>query len=118
MRLTKLGHHTPHVSGPALIDTGSGHCVIALETVRHLGLQPVGETIVETQGGARPSSLYPVEMTVEDGELPPIRRPGVVGSPYLMRSGLAAIIGRDALEGVRFTYDGVTGTFTLDYPGV
>lgn len=112
------GSYEPQVKGLALIDTGSGHSVIALEAVKLLRLPAVGEALVQTQGGPRDATLYPCELHIEDSGLPRIRLVSAVGSPYLVRSGLAAIIGRDALKNARFVYEGLTGRFTLEVPGV
>lgn len=100
--------------GEALVDTGAGHSAVAIEVARHLSLRMVGETNVQTQGGPTILPVYRVDLYVED--LGRIKIFNALGSPWISKLGLAALLGRDALRHGSFIYDGMNGRYTLRLP--
>ena len=97
----------------AMIDTGAGHSAIAMEVVKHLGLRKVGEIDVQTQGGPQTLPVYRVDLYIED--LSRVQIFSALGSPWIAKLGLGALLGRDALRNGSFTYDGLRGRYALRF---
>jgi len=98
--------------GRALIDTGASICAVDDSVITSLGVQPVGVADVRTPTGSAQQNQYPVTFIFPGTNLPTLNIQAAIGSA-LSSQGFIALIGRDALGSVVFTYNGTGGFFTF-----
>lgn len=111
--LTQQGGPVPApVVGKALIDTGASITAVDDTVIRSLGVQAVGIATVQTPSGSAQQNLYPVKFTFPGSGLPPLNASQAIGS-VLRPQGIVALIGRSALAGAIFVYNGPIGVVTL-----
>lgn len=111
--LVKQGKPIPKpVAGKALIDTGASICAVDDSVITSLGVQPVGVALVLTPAGQTQQNQYPVRFVFPGSGLPSYSHQQAIGS-ILLNQGFVALIGRDALSSVVFTYNGPGGFFTF-----
>ncbi len=102
----------PPLDVTALIDTGACGVYIQAGIADELGLPVVGSGTVSTPTHrGEPVSLYRVKLTFSAGFYLEMQAAEVP----LERQQYRCLIGRDVLKHARFTYDGLTGTFSLDF---
>jgi hypothetical protein len=112
------------VPGPveveALVDTGASMTVVEEGTLQVLGLDPAGEFEVHTAStGAAPvrRNVYKVEVSLAEAVTGTLAdNLEVVAADDLSGLGVGALLGRDVLGRLVFTYDGPNDTFTFDIP--
>ncbi len=111
--LSQQGSPVPApVAGKALIDTGASITAVDDTVIRSLGVQPVGIATVHTPSGSTQQNLYPVKFIFPGSGLPQLNAPQAIGSD-LRPQGIIALIGRSALGGAIFVYNGPVGVVTL-----
>ena len=100
---------------PALIDTGASESGIDAELADDLRLPVVDRQTIAGVHGAASLNLHIAQMHVPD--LGYAMHGEFIGV-HLTRAGLPyfAIIGRNILRHLRMTYDGTTGSVTLESP--
>ena len=102
----------------ALIDTGSSLSSADQALLEQLGVEPCGETSVDTLMGQVRVPLYTAEIRTPEGR--PLKRGpcSVLGNrlPGHESDGVQVLIGRDVLAGLRMVYDGAGGSWALDTP--
>ena len=95
----------------ALIDTGASHCAIQTDIPKKLGLNPVGQGMMNTPSHQSvPCYVYFLKMTVKPNNLV---YEGNFTSADLGGQKIDCLIGRDALSQAHFTYIGYLKQFTL-----
>ncbi len=127
--VAKLRNANPSVHGMALIDTGATRTCISKNVAQALALKPVGTIKIGGGGGAKEHTLFRVTFEfvqqvqpVVGVDTPPTVQPIIevadaeVVEADIDAQGLAMLIGRDVLSHSAFTYDGPTGTWTLEIP--
>ena len=111
--LTREGKQIPKPAmGKALIDTGASTSAVDDSIISSLGVQPVGVAEVHTPSGSTQQNQYPVTFIFPGTNLPSLQLQAAIGS-VLLNQGIIALIGRDALSSVVFTYNGAGGFFTF-----
>lgn len=99
----------------AMVDTGSSMSSVDEGLLAQIGVQPCGSTDVETVAGVVAIHLYTATISTADG------RHLVGGSCKVLGNRLPGepqvLLGRDVLAGLRFAYDGVAGSWSLDTAG-
>jgi predicted aspartyl protease len=102
----------PPQTGWALIDTGASITCIDEQVAVKMGIPVVDTaTMASATDSSSLRSIYPV--TIEMVGLPgPFHSPRTMGAE-LAAQGLIALIGRDALHGCMFIYNGLSGQVSL-----
>jgi len=109
---TQLRNKEPSgVVGVALIDTGASCTCFDEDAAKQAGLPIVGKGLMSsTTHESEEVPLFAGILQIPDfGELTMRRAMGA----KLVNHGVIALIGRDALRGCIFTYDGNIGSYTL-----
>lgn len=110
------------LSGLALIDTGAQRGGIDPSVIEHLGLEPCGTRTTTGYGGSVPSAphydvryLFPGPLFLTVDAVWQGAAIGLSGNyvPPTYSSKALALIGRDVLQYLSFSYDGATGTFVI-----
>jgi predicted aspartyl protease len=99
------------VTGTALIDTGATRSAIDRSVVARLGLNPIGLVTLGTAGGTSVQALYPLKLVLQQINST-VEFESVTGCD-LGATDLVMLIGRDVLRLRTFTYDGVSGQYSL-----
>ena len=95
----------------ALIDTGADFCGIRNSLAAEMSLQAVDFQWFGNSSGGEYHAIYLVDMIFyEDG----LRRPTRVAGCNFSRS-VEFLIGRHFLATARFAYDGIAGTYELEF---
>ncbi|HEV2165699.1 MAG TPA: hypothetical protein VGS23_01775 [Thermoplasmata archaeon] len=98
------------VDTDALVDTGSGRSLLHRDIPRALGLEPVGAVEVDSVTSTDvPTPEFDVRFWFDDSLSVPVR---ALATPLPVPQ-LRAVVGRDALAHLRFTYDGPGSRFVL-----
>ena len=114
--VARLRGTDPSVVGWGLVDTGATSTCISPRVVAALGLKPVGTVQCGGVAGAAEHRLFRVSFEFE-GSQPTIRvRNAEVVEADIGNQGLDMLIGRDILASAHFSYDGPTGTWTMEIP--
>jgi hypothetical protein len=119
MALRKAGRmSSPPIVVPGLIDTGASISALDLEIVRSLGLEQRGETSIHTPSTGTDHEKKPTfDAMIIVGETTgfPLHVTVPVIGCELATQGFSALIGRNVLRRCRFTYDGPSDSFTLEF---
>lgn len=110
------GSWPPPLDVTALIDTGAGMVAIQAGVAEELGLEAIGSTTISTPTHeGYPATMYRIRLTFTAGfylELEAVEVPLHPGIP-----SYRCLIGRNVLKHAQFTYDGLSGTFSLTFKG-
>ncbi len=101
----------------ALIDTGASITAISADLAAQLGLQAADKIPIQGAHSLELCKVYSVDFTF-DGSNFWISNKWVceMADPLVGRIGM--LVGRDVLRNTYFTYDGFTGTCTIDIPSI
>jgi hypothetical protein len=99
----------------ALIDTGAKVSCIDARIARVLDLRTTGTARMWTAGAIVTRAVYDIEISFTSPRV--FRVPKIIRAmdADLWTYGIQLLIGRDVLTYCRFTYNGPSGVFTLDY---
>lgn len=103
----------------AVIDTGTTITSVAAVVLRRLGTEPITQATTTTATGESPVDLYRVSLSIPAPG--PSKGPMLTFSDLLVMAmpqvvpGVDALIGLDVLLGIRFSLDGPSRSFTLDF---
>jgi hypothetical protein len=127
--VARLRNASPSILGTGLIDTGATRTCISKKAAAALALKPVGTIKIGGVGGANEHSLFrvtfefvhEVRSAIGVGVAPSVQPVIEITDCEVVEAdidaqGLAMLIGRDVLTHSAFTYDGPTGTWTLEIP--
>ena len=106
----------------ALVDTGASCACVDPMIIQHLGLDPRGKTAMATPstdpGQNKEVDQYDVSILIASAPnqfphiIPTIP---VIETPLFAKFGYHAILGRDVLSSIHFTYNGAMRLFTFAY---
>lgn len=132
--LVESGQALPKsISGSALIDTGATRTAVCSHVITMLGIPPITRVPIMTAGGLRMHSVHRCGIAFPGSKLPSVGRIDVTGAELRTQptppvkgtsvakdapqvasaSDIICLIGRDLLRSCVFTYNGLTGTFSL-----
>ena len=103
------------ISGLAMIDTGAGATSVDEEAVRKIGAKEFDRASFSSSLSKNTSKpICSITITINDFKIEVTK--AVMSN--LKRFGLISIIGRDLLSLSDLRYEGHTGNYTLDFPGL
>jgi hypothetical protein len=111
------GETAPSKSVPFLVDTGSPHNILDKKILDDLEIEPTGAFMyIATPAGVVPecpTHRVELRLMLDDGVSP--LSTTIVGLPAgdLLGGRFSGILGRSALQKIRFVYDGAAGTFDI-----
>ncbi len=103
----------PARAGLALIDTGASITAVDEGVIASLGIQPIGQMKLSTPRESLPAWLYAIRLSFAEAPMDDVEVLDVVGCT-LQPQGFIALLGRNFLRRMVFTYDGRNGFFTLN----
>ncbi|MBI5489543.1 MAG: retropepsin-like domain-containing protein [Deltaproteobacteria bacterium] len=103
-------------SGWALIDTGASMTCISPEVTKALGLQTIAVVDCHTPAGEVKRPVKAVEFEFPGSQIR-VTTAQVI-EVELAAPGIVMLVGRDLLAHAALTYDGPTGTWTLELPRI
>jgi predicted aspartyl protease len=113
-RLTSEGRPIPApIVGFGLIDSGAASSCIDNAAAQSLGLPVVNViSMASATHASVETNVYPIAFDILGGAPLAVNSPRTAGAA-LANQGLVLLIGRDLLANAIFSYNGITGEFTL-----
>jgi hypothetical protein len=109
------GSKCPTIRGVGLIDTGADQTAIDVARLDAAAMPSSKQLVYGAVGGGEMQPVFPARVRFPGGGAGPVDLK-VVASPALHRQRLDLLLGRDALHGRQFRYDGARGAFLLAAP--
>ena len=104
------------ISGHALLDTGARFTAIDEQVCQSLQLVPTDVISMSHADGVSERTCYPVMITFPQLQMPPVKMPRAVSVNLNgQRQPVIALIGRDILDRIVLTYNGLRGRIEIAY---